>query len=341
MKNKKILFILGIAIILIVAIYFKWSAQSLLKKVEIPFSTESKAVSFDINPGDSLTVVSKNLKDAGLLEDTGIFLKYAKKIGADKKVKAGTYTLNTNMSPKSILEVFISGSRSEVWITIPEGWRIDQIAAYLAGQGVIEKASDFEDRAKVKNFASEPFLSGLPGNTTLEGYLFPDTYKIFSDATVDDIIQTMLDNFGSKVTKDIMDKANSMGFTLHQFITLTSIIEKESAHSEDIRKIASVYHNRLKQNMLLQSDATVTYFTRRPDPSPTFDETKIDNPYNTYLYQGLPPGPVGNPGMAAIEATLNPEDTDYLFFLSSPEDNRAHFAKTYEEHLANQEKYLK
>lgn len=341
MKNKKPLIIGIIVFVVIIGIYSKYSAQMLLKKAETPFSSESKVVSFEIKPGESLTAVSNNLEKEGLVADSSVFLKYAKSVEADTKVKAGVYTLNTNMSPKSVLDVFISGSRSEVWITIPEGWRIDQIAQYLEKQGVIKKAKDFEDEAKVKNFSSTPFLSGLPGNTTLEGYLFPDTYKVYSDATVDDIIQTMLDNFGTKVTKDMMNAANKMGFTLHKFITLTSIIEKESAHSEDIRKIASVYHNRLNQNMLLQSDATVTYFTRRPDPSPTFDETKMDNPYNTYIYQGLPPGPVGNPGLAAIEATLNPEKTDYLFFLSSPEDNRAHFAKTYEEHLANQAKYLK
>jgi UPF0755 protein len=148
----------------------------------------------------------------------------------------------------------------------------------------------------------------------------------------------MLDNFSDKVTKDMMDQANAGGFTLHQFITLASIVEKESAHSEDIRKISSVYHNRLNQEMLFQSDATITYITRRADARPSIDETEIDSPYNTYLNKGLPPGPVGNPGLAALQATLNPEKTDYLFFVSK--DNRAYFASTYEGHLANIAKYL-
>lgn len=289
-------------------------------------------------PGDGLSKIASNLKEKGLLADEKTFIAYAKKASVDKNIKAGDFKLNTNMSPKKILEVFVSGQRTEAWITIPEGWRIDQIAEYLVKQGAIKDAKDFEEKAKVKNFSDMTFLSGLSGNTSLEGYLFPDTYKIFSDASIEEIIQVMLDNFGNKVTKDMTDKANKMGFTLHQFITLTSIIEKESAHSEDIRKISSVYHNRLKQDMLFQSDATITYITKRADARPTIDETRVDSPYNTYINKGLPPGPVGNPGLEAMEATLNPEDTDYLFFVSK--GNRAYFARTYEEHLENIAKYL-
>jgi UPF0755 protein len=336
---KKTIIILLVILVVGVFGYSKWSGANLIKKAGVPISSESKAVSFEIKPGESVGIVGANLKKSGLINDSNLFTAYAKKMKSDTKIKAGIYTLNTSMSVKDILQTMVSGQRAELWITIPEGWRIDQIGNYLEKQD-ITTSKEFQNRAKVGNFASTPFLSGLSGNTSLEGYLFPDTYRVFADTTVDDIIQTMLDNFGQKVTRDMMNQANKKGFTLHQFITLTSIIEKESAHSEDIRKIASVYYNRLNQNMLFQSDATITYITRRPDASPTFDETKIDNPYNTYLYEGLPPGPVGNPGVAAIEATLNPETTPYLFFLSSPSDNRAHFAKTYEEHLENIAKYL-
>jgi UPF0755 protein len=337
--KAKILIILFIVLALGIWGYTIYSNHALEKAISMPNSAEKTVATFEIKPGESMSAVAANLKKAGLMGNTDPFIKYAKNNELDKKVKAGVYTLNTAMSPREILEVFVSGSRSEIWITIPEGWRIDQIAEYLGKQGLLFTVKEFEDYAYVKNFSSTPVLSGLSGKTTLEGYLFPDTYKVYSDAEPTDVIQSMLDNFSQKVTKDMMDKANKMGFNLHQFITLTSIIEKESAHNEDIRIIASVYHNRLKDGMLFQSDATITYITRRPDASPTFDETKIDDPYNTYLYKGLPPGPVGNPGVAAMEATLNPETTDWLFFLTDSE-NRAHFAKTYEEHLANQEKYM-
>jgi len=337
-SNKKTIVGIVVLIIFTVLIYFKWSSDNMIKMIETPNSSEDKAVSFEIKQGESLSSVAKDLKDKGLLGDANLFIKYAKKIGSDKEIKSGVYSLNTNMTPKRILDSLTAGSREEVWLTIPEGWRIDQIAKYLVGQRMIKKESDFEDIAKVKNFSSTPFLSGLSGNTTLEGYLFPDTYRVYSDAKPEDIIQAMLDNFGKKMTKDMIDRANKMGFTLHQFITLTSIIEKESAHNEDIRKISSVYHNRLKQDMLFQSDATITYITRRPDARPSIAETETDSPYNTYIHKGLPPGPVGNPGVAAMEATLNPESTNYLFFVSR--DNRAYFASTYEGHLENIAKYL-
>jgi len=337
MKAK---FFVILFIILAIGIYGYsiYSKKALEKAISMPNSAAKSAVTFEIKPGESMSAVAANLKKAGLMGNTDPFIKYAKNGELDKKIKAGVYTLNTAMSPKEILEVFVSGSRSEIWITIPEGWRIDQIADYLEKQGLLFKAKEFEDEAYVKNFSSTSFLAGLPGGTTLEGYLFPDTYKVYSDATPKDVIAEMLDNFGKKVTKNMMDAANTKGFTLHQFVTLTSIVEKESAQSEDIRKIASVYYNRLAQGMPFQSDATITYITRRADARPTIDETKIDSPYNTYINRGLPPGPIGNPGLAAMQATLNPETTDYLFFISK--GGKAYFAKTYDEHLQNIAKYL-
>ena len=334
---KKIAIIAVVVLVVGMIIYSKVSNANLMKKAELPGSTQGKTISFEIKPGESVGTIASNLQKQGIISDNNLFVAYSSKTETDKKIKAGVYSLNTKMSIKDILEVFISGQRSEIWITIPEGWRIDQIASYLEKQGLF-KAQDFIDAAKVKNFSSMPFLSGLSGSTTLEGYLFPDTDKVYADGEPSDVIQQMLDNFGVKMTHEMMDSANKKGFTLHQFITLTSIVEKESAQSEDIRKIASVYYNRLSSGMPFQSDATITYITRRPDASPSIEETKIDSPYNTYLYKGLPPGPVGNPGLEAMQATLNPETTDYLFFISH--NGKAYFAKTYEEHLANIAKYL-
>ncbi len=313
------------------------SGAYLHKAAKEPFSGESLSKNFVVEIGENVMQVANNLKDQGLIKNTSVFTRYAKKMKTDDKIRAGSYTLNTNMSVHDILTILVSGAREEVWITIPEGWRIDQIVDYLREKG-LGAADDFEKRAKVKYFSSYSFLSNLSGNYTLEGYLFPDTYRIFADSSSDEIIEKMLGNFANKVTSNMMNQANKMGFSLHEFITLTSIVEKESAHSEDIRKIASVYHNRLKDEMLLQSDATITYITGRPDARPSLDETKINSPYNTYINLGLPPGPVGNPGLEAIEATLDPEETNYYFFVSR--GDRAYFATTYEEHIENINRYL-
>jgi len=313
------------------------SNASLYRAAKKPFSSEDNIKTFIVNPGENVKQVAKNLKEQKLINSSSVFVRYAKKMKADKKIKSGTYVLNTNMSIHDILTILISGTREEVWITIPEGWRISQIAQYLEEQGLV-KAGEFKKRAKVKYFSSYAFLVGLGSNTSLEGYLFPDTYRIFVDSSSDEIIEKMLNNFSNKITPEIMNQANKMGFSLHEFITLASIVEKESAHSQDIRKISSVYHNRLKDHMPLQSDATITYITGRPDSRPTYEETRIRSPYNTYLNYGLPPGPIGNPGIEAIQATLNPEDTNYYFFISK--NGRAYFASTYEEHMENIKKYL-
>ncbi|MBI2448562.1 endolytic transglycosylase MltG [Candidatus Microgenomates bacterium] len=335
-KKKNQFRIAIIAVIFFIG--FSWySKASLERAVLIPYAKEGTAQNFSVQAGQNIKIVSANLEKAGLIKSASTLSRYAKKIKADTKIKVGEYSFSPSMTPKSILSALVAGDREEVWITIPEGWRIDQIASYLEKEGLV-KARDFENIAKVKNFSDYPFLYGLSGNATLEGYLFPDTYRIFADADISDIIKVMLDNFGNKVTTDMIDKAGRIGLTLHEFVTLASIVDKESAHSADTDKIASVYYNRLNQKMPLQSDATITYITRRPDARPTFDETREKSPYNTYLNSGLPPGPVGNPGLAALSATLNPAETNYLFFVSR--DGRAYFATTYEEHLLNINKYL-
>ncbi|MFA7308670.1 MAG: endolytic transglycosylase MltG [Patescibacteria group bacterium] len=334
--NKIVTILLALGVV--VFIFSKINAAGLEKAANQPATTESKPIHFSINPGENLKEIALDLKEKGAIADSSVFINYAKKTGTDTRIKPGEYTVDSSLSPKEILARFVAGDRKEAWITIPEGWRIDQIADYLDSEGLVTK-EDFVSTALVKNFSGDfAFLSTLPGNTSLEGYLFPDTYKVFAETDSKDIITRMLTNFQDKVSKDIMRQANAQGLTLHQFLTLASIVEKESAHNDDVAKISSVYHNRLNQGMNFQSDATITYITRRPDPRPLEAETKIDSPYNTYLYPGLPPGPVGNPGLSAIDATLHPADTPYLFFVSR--DNRAYFATTYDEHLVNIATYL-
>lgn len=332
---------IGIVLAGAVVAFFVWQKAadvSLSRAVVRPATAESVMIHFSITPGQTVAEIARGLEQAKIVADADVFGRYARKLKQDTSIKPGEYTLDSSMTPKQILAILVSGDREEAWITIPEGWRLDQIADYLEAQG-LAKADDFIAAAVVGSYKKDyPFLSQLNNATSLEGYLFPDTYKVFADTTSDDIIRRMLDNFRSKVSSDIMDQANKKGLTLHEFITLTSIVEKESAHSEDIRKISSVYWNRLRDGMHFQSDATITYITKRPDPRPTYDETKIDHPYNTYIHAGLPPGPVGNPGMSAILATLDPETTPYFFFVSK--GNRAYFAETYEGHLDNIAKYL-
>ncbi|MFA7663080.1 MAG: endolytic transglycosylase MltG, partial [Patescibacteria group bacterium] len=172
------------------------------------------------------------------------------------------------------------------------------------------------------------------------GYIFPDTYHITTTATAEEIMDKALSNFGNKLTPELRAEIKAQGKTIYEIITLASIVENEVAKAEDMKIVAGIFWNRLDIGMGLQSDATINYITSGKTTRPTADDLKIDSPYNTYKYRGLPPGPIANPGIASIEAVINPTKTDYLYFLTTP-DKQTIFSKTFEEHVAAKNKYLK
>jgi UPF0755 protein len=228
-------------------------------------------------------------------------------------------------------------------VTFLEGWSNNNIADYLQKQGITSSA-DF--LLSLKNFNTAAYQNILPkeADGSLEGFIFPDTYFIPQNPPAgrnigDVIITKALDNFTQKITPQMLSQAQSQGMSLYQIITLASIIEKESGGNQDDRKmIAGVFYNRLKAGMSLESDATVSFAVGH-SPITTAD-TQIDSPYNTYKYKGLPPGPICNPGLNSIMAALYPTASNYLYFLTVPQTGRAVFAQTYDEHLANKQKYL-
>jgi UPF0755 protein len=238
----------------------------------------------------------------------------------------------------------LSAKAPQTSITLLEGWNNKDIAAYLEKNQIVASA-DFLDATK--NFDTSEYVDLLskPKDQGLEGFLFPDTYFIPKTASTSKemagiIIQKALDNFSKKITPTMNQQAALDGMDLYKIITLASIIEKESGANQDDRKtIAGVFYNRLKAGMPLESDATVSFVTET-SPISTAD-TLIDSPYNTYKYKGLPPGPICNPGLNSIMAALYPTPSDYLFFLTIPQTSRAVFAKTYDEHLKNKQKYLR
>jgi UPF0755 protein len=229
-------------------------------------------------------------------------------------------------------------------VTFLEGWDNQDIAQYL-GKNQITSPADFLAAAKKFDSSSYQDLSTKLQNQGLEGFLFPDTYFIPKNPPAGQnintiIIEKALNNFQQKITPAMLKQASVLGLDLYQIITLASIIEKESGDNQDDRKmIAGVFYNRLKAGMPLQSDATVSFITGK---SPiTSNDTQIDSPYNTYKYKGLPPGPICNPSLSSIMAALYPTQSDYFYFLTIPQTNRAVFAKTYDEHLKNKAQYLK
>ncbi len=235
-------------------------------------------------------------------------------------------------------------------ITLLPGWNNQQIADYLQKNNIVS-AADFLSAEKsfnlsVFNMSYYPNLTSKPAAADLQGFIFPDTYFIPAAAPSgtnisDIIIEKALDNFSQKITPQIIDQAQSQGLDLYQLITLASIIEKETGASQDDKRIvAGIFYNRLNAGMPLQSDATVEYALGQSNSHTSDQDTQVNSPYNTYLHNGLPPGPICNPSLASIMAAADPIQTSYFYFLTDPKTGQAIYAQTYQEQRQNQQKYL-
>lgn len=322
--------------------FYLWLHRDELHK---PASSEGSSITFTVYPGESPFSVSERLEEAGLVSSARLFYAYIRYHDLGQKLEAGDYVLNPSMTIPEIAQALQHGRIKEITLTIPEGWRVEQLADYLEKQGIMS-AKEFLALAQRDLWvAYYDFLKEAPSGASLEGYLFPDTYKLPVPASPRDLISRMLDNFGAKVTPEMRARAQEMGFTLHQVITLASIVEREAVISEERPIIAGVYLNRLRRGMYLQADPTVQYAkgydqaSGRWWPSITIEEmSSVQSPYNTFLNPGLPPGPICSPGLDSIKAVLYPAETDYLFFFSRGDGSHV-FSKTYEEHLENQKRY--
>ncbi|MBR3848622.1 MAG: endolytic transglycosylase MltG [Oscillospiraceae bacterium] len=294
-----------------------------------------REVIIEIPEESSRADVAKILKKNDVIEHTAVFKTFALLTKREAEFPAGRYKVNSNMDYRAMLRRLTSkkAALNTVMVTIPEGYEVSQIVKLLEDKGVCEEKSLLE--AIANSDFDYAFLDGVPlGKTNrLEGYLFPDTYEFYKGDSAERVIKRFLDNFEVKYNSEMSARARELGFTTHELITLASIVERE-ATAKDRANIASVFHNRLKDSSYpyLESCATVQYVLGERKKVISIADTKIDNKYNTYKYKGLPPGPIANPGLDAINATLYPNNTDYLFF-ALQEDGTHKFSKTYEEHL--------
>jgi len=309
-------------------------------------------VSFVIEQGETAAAVSSNLAQAGLVADPDLFNLYMRHNQLDSKLEAGNYLLRANMTMPEIAESLQHSTVDEVVFTVPEGWRMEQVAEHLAANDIVD-AQEFITFVR-QGITQEglstkyPFLAERPpgASSSLEGFLFPDTYRVPRDSGVQTIVQVMLDNFGRRFDQRMRDAVKQQNESIYDVVTLAAIVEREAVIPDERPVIASVYLNRLSQGKALESDPTVQYaLGYQPDakqwwktPLPLEDLVGVDSEWNTYLIPGLPPGPICNPGISAIEATIAPAQTDYLFFYSRGDGSHA-FAATWEEHLKNQELY--
>jgi UPF0755 protein len=285
----------------------------IIYQLYIPLDSKSSQIKvIEISKGMNAKGIAHLLKEEKLIKNGLAFRVLAKMKGIEDRLQAGEYELSSSLNLSRILSKIEKGEVLAHPFTIPEGYNIRQIARILEEKGLIEKER-FIELTKDSKFISQ---LGIPAKS-LEGYLFPETYRISKGMKEKEIIKLMVFQFNKAITQEDRKRAKELGFTFPEIIILASIIEKETSAPEERTLISAVFHNRLKAKRPLQSDPTVIYALGETfDGNLKKEHLRIDSPYNTYRYRGLPPGPIGNPGKKAIHAALYPADVDYLYFVS-------------------------
>jgi UPF0755 protein len=323
-----ILFVFVTAGFVAVYLYVKWPV-------------EHPTVEMRINPGASVRGISDVLDENGIIKCAPCFRIYITIMGYSAKLRAGDYAFESGLSASGVVQKLLTGDFKTYRVTVVEGWRADQIADHLKTLAFVEGddlAEQFRLLVKDPQFIKENDVGWEVDS--LEGYLFPSTYEVYKLKDPKQLAQVMVGEFKERFSEDIKKRSGELGLTPQQVVTLASIVEKETGKPEERPLIASVFYNRLKKGMLLQSDPTIIYGIENFDGNLRKRDLTNPHKYNTYVHPGLPPGPIANPGEASIRAVLNPAKSDYLFFVSKNDGSHI-FAQTLSEHNKNVWEYQK
>ena len=340
LNNRILWFLLGVIIIL--AFFGVFYIQNALGAIEPTSKAQEKIVM--IPSGSTTKSIAELLYTNELIKNKLVFQYYIKWKKVGSQLQAGKYSFSKAMTVEEIVQNLITGKtiKETNRFTIPEGYTVEQIAHHLDQQGIANKERFLElaklDKTEEKfafNFLQEPMK--IPTvEYKIEGYLFPNTYEVKRDASEKEIITLLLQQFEQEWKKEWDQVLTEKKLTLHQILTIAALVEREATVNQERPIIAGVIYNRMKENMNLQIDATIQYILGEQKARLMFDDLKIDHPYNTYIYTGLPPGPIANPGIDSIKAALFPDDNPYFYYVTKKDGTGEHFfAKTYEEHLAN------
>jgi UPF0755 protein len=307
-------------------------------------SSDTTPIRFTVTPGDTPRVIAQNLTKSNLILDANLFVDYVRLNDYDRQLEAGTYFLNKAQTLAQIAVALTDSRSSQFQFRILEGWRIEEIAAIIDSNPYFGfSGTDFlnvvGDGAQVDPAFAE--LVRLPAGGSLEGFLFPDTYQLPAEVNPTMLRDILTDSFLEHVGTQLAQDAASQGLTLHEIVTLASIVQREAVHPDEQPLIASVYRNRLAIGQRLEADPTVQYGMGFRDGNwwpriTAANYSDVISPYNTYLNDGLPPGPIANPGIDAIEAVVYPTESNFYYFRADCRSDGYHdFATTFEEHLAN------
>lgn len=304
-----------------------------------PLNSQAGERNFRIESGQSVDSIAASLQDAGLIRDAESFRAYLIYSGLDTSIQAGEYKLSAAMSAIDIAREIQDASSTEVTFTVLAGWRMEEIAASLPTSGLAITPDEFLAAAQTPRDDFD-FLNGA---NSAEGFLFPDSYILSRNTSVDELMNELLRNFSLRLTSELTLGFDEQGLTVYEAVTLASIVEREAVQDEEKPLIASVYLNRLNIDMKLDADPTVQYAlgydflegTWWKNPL-SLNDLQFDSPFNTYAYAGLPPAPISNPGLDSLQAVAFPAETPYYFFRARCDGSGYHsFAESFDKHVAN------
>jgi UPF0755 protein len=307
-------------------------------EIYIPINPSShETIVYTVPKGWGDDEIAKDLQKLEIIRNNYFFRLYVIATLRHSALQAGDYNLSPKMSIAQIARKMGQGDVIRENAVILEGWDVKDVGKYLELKNIC-KQDYFISLAQKDYSNSFDFLKDKPQNVDIEGYLFPDTYQISKDETCEDMLDKMLANFDRKLTPDLRAEIKEQGKSIFDIVTMASLVEKEVRTIDDKKIVSGILWKRLSIGMPLQLDATINYITGKSDASVTTKDTKIDSPYNTYKYKGLPKGPISNPGIDSIKSAIYPVETDYWYYLS---DGKTIFSNTLEEHNAAIAKYLR
>jgi UPF0755 protein len=322
-----------ILLVFISLILFFLISCSLFKGAEKEEVTAGAEVEFEIKEGMTLKEAASLLEEKGIIDNAFLFRLFVEQRGKEGNLIPGIYVMETNSEYEEVLSGITAGPTVVTYnFTIPEGYTLKQIIERISGEIPFVEYSDLEQAADIDSYNYDY----LEGASSLEGFLFPKTYEITIDYSAINIIEMMLAQYQLETGSLDYSFAENKGLSHYDILKIASLIEREAYVPEERALISTVIHNRLDIGMKLDIDATLSYFLDKWEEGLINEDKEVDSPYNTYMYAGLPPTPICNPGLASIEAALNPADADYLYFVVTDSEKHTHsFASTLEEHEKN------
>ncbi|OGI17506.1 MAG: hypothetical protein A3J63_04405 [Candidatus Moranbacteria bacterium RIFCSPHIGHO2_02_FULL_40_12b] len=297
---------------------------------------------FKIKKGEGNAGIATRLKNENLISGKIYFYYYLRKNKLTNKILPGEYEFSGKLTIPEIAHIITQKKDDSIKVTFPEGWTTKEMELRIKNNE-LSGTDKFSELVKSADYFKETynydFLDNLPEGASLEGFLFPDTYFFAKNITAEGIIKKMLDNFDRKLSDDLNGEIKRQGKSIYEIMTMASIIENEVRTEDDRKTISDIFWGRIRTGQPLQSCATLAYILGVNKKQYSFEDTRVNSPYNTYLNKGLPPGPISNSGLISIKAAIYPIKTDYNYFLSDPETGQTIFSKTIEEHNANKVKY--